>query len=106
MIFEEARTCSNCGQTAHLHPWHCPLDLHGEQDWMKADCCMCESRIPSGEPRESDPFGNLYCSRDCLILGQQTLMAILAERRESIWPDSDRFEAFEFTQASEPQITK
>jgi hypothetical protein len=86
-MFENAPTCSDCGQTAHLHPWHCPLDLHGEADWFKAACCMCEQEIPSGAPREADPFGNLYCSKDCLITGQQTLMVIIQEQREQIKAD-------------------
>lgn len=80
-------TCSDCGQTAHLHPWHCPLDLHGAADWWKGSCCMCETDIPSGAPREADPFGNLYCSTDCLITGQQTLMVIIHEQREQIEAD-------------------
>lgn len=51
---------------------------------------MCETDIPSGSPREGDRFGNLYCSKDCLIMGQNTLMVIIQEQREPIAIDDPR----------------
>ena len=88
MFTEDPPTCSNCGQHPHIHPWHCPLDLHGEADWMKARCCQCEQEIPSGADRLGDRFGNLYCTKDCLIIGQQILMMIIEEQREQIETDT------------------
>lgn len=84
MFSSDPPTCSDCGGVRHIHPWHCPLDLHGEADWMKARCCQCEQEIPSNAPREADRFGNLYCSKDCLITGQQVLMLIIEEHQERI----------------------
>lgn len=77
-------TCSACGQRRHLHPYHCPLDLHGEADWWKGSCCQCEQEIPSGASRQTDRFGNFYCSKDCLITGQQMLMLIIEEQQHQI----------------------
>ena len=67
--------CSDCGKK-HLYAWQCRFDLHGEADSFHTSCAVCETEIESNEPRESDRFGNLYCSPQCAMQGQDKLLSI------------------------------
>lgn len=82
---EPVNTCPDCGDF-HFYPWQCPFDLHGEDDFFKSDCAVCETNIPSGADRVGDRFGNLYCSLECANSGLNKLLGLLLEQSES-YPD-------------------
>jgi hypothetical protein len=68
--------CHHCGQRRHIYTYDCPFNLHGETDPFKTVCAICETPIPSGTPRQTDPFQNLYCSPQCASEGKSRLIEI------------------------------
>lgn len=60
------------------------MDLHGEDDWAKMSCAACGEPIESGETREGDKYGNLYCDLECKAVGQDHLIDLLSGDRQSV----------------------
>lgn len=75
--------CDHCGRF-HFHSWECRYDLHGEEDCFKTSCAICEDVIPSGAPRKGDRFGNLYCSAECALIGQDRLLDMAMENSAEV----------------------
>lgn len=75
----ESAECDNCGNF-HVYSYLCPYNLHGEPDPFKTKCAVCETDIPSGAPRESDQYGNLYCDAECKAEGLSILIARLEHK--------------------------
>jgi len=74
-MFESSNCCGDCG-LHHFYAWECRYNLHGKEDSFKTSCAICEEKIGSGESRKSDRFGNLYCSAECAMVGQDKLLDI------------------------------
>jgi hypothetical protein len=44
---EPVNTCPDCGDF-HFHPWQCPFDLHGEDDFFNAAKNVAELYLRRG----------------------------------------------------------
>lgn len=80
----DLHACDDCGVSNHLFSWECRFNLHGMEDSFKTSCAVCSEEIPSLAPRETDRFGNLYCTQECALAGKDELLEMVMDRQSEV----------------------